>query len=114
MRWATCTENPVETEAHNPQKSHVVVDTNPMEADASAPRLPTIAASIYCMIMAESWVTMAGTLKAAVRRNCSPKVMGRPSRMRASKPSVSFALFSMCGHWIFRMGFAGTPPTIVR
>ena len=50
---ATCTENPVAAALHVPQKSHVVVDTSPMLAAASAPRRPTIAASMYCMAMAE-------------------------------------------------------------
>ena len=48
--WATCTEKPVAAEVHIPQKSHVVVDTRPIDAEASAPRLPTIDASIYCMM----------------------------------------------------------------
>ena len=90
IRWATCTEKPVDAAAQSPQKSHVVVDTHPIEAEAFAPRLPTIAASMYCMTMAESWVTMAGTLNATVRRNCSPDVIGRPSRIRASRWSVFF------------------------
>ena len=90
IRWATCTEKPVDAAAQSPQKSHVVVDTNPIEAEAFAPRLPTIAASMYCMTMAESWVTMAGTLNATVRRSCSPDVIGRPSRIRASRWSVFF------------------------
>ena len=36
IRWATCTEKPVDAAAQSPQKSHVVVDTSPMEADAEA------------------------------------------------------------------------------
>ncbi len=51
--WATCTEKPVAAALSNPQNSHVVVETRPMEAEASAPRLPTIEASIYCMAMAD-------------------------------------------------------------
>jgi len=31
---------------HTPLKSHVVVDTSPMDAEAFAPRLPTIEASM--------------------------------------------------------------------
>ena len=38
IRWATCTEKPVDAAAQSPQKSHVVVDTNPIEAEAFAPR----------------------------------------------------------------------------
>ena len=37
IRCATWTENPVAAAAHNPQNSHVVVETNPMEAAAFAP-----------------------------------------------------------------------------
>lgn len=46
IRWATCTENPVAAAVHTPLKSHVVVDTSPMDAEAFAPRLPTIEASM--------------------------------------------------------------------
>lgn len=41
--------NPIAAAAHIPQNSQVVVETNPMEAAAFAPRLPTIEASMYCM-----------------------------------------------------------------
>lgn len=94
MRWATCTEKPEAAATHSPQKSQVVVDTNPMAA-ASAPRLPTIAASMYCMMMYETWVTTAGMLSRAVSSNCCPGVMGLPSLMRESKPLVlsCFCLF---------------------
>ena len=51
------------TAAHSPQNSHVVVDTNPMEADAFAPRLPTIEASIYCIAMEDNWAITAGALR---------------------------------------------------
>ena len=46
IRWATYTENPVAAAVHTPLKSHVVVDTSPMDAEAFAPRLPTIEASM--------------------------------------------------------------------
>ena len=63
IRCATCTENPVAAAAHSPQNSHVVVDNNPMEADAFAPRLPTIEASIYCIAMEDNWAITAGALR---------------------------------------------------
>ena len=66
IRWAIWTENPVAQADRIPQKSHVDVETRPMAADASAPRLPTIDASMYCMAMAEIWATIAGKLKSAV------------------------------------------------
>lgn len=87
--WATCTEKPVAAAVQSPQKSHVVVDTSPMEAEASAPTRPTMAASIYCMMMEDSCAMMAGTLSSTVRRNCCRKVIGRPSRIRSSSLSVS-------------------------
>lgn len=76
--WATCTEKPVEQAEHKPPKSHVVVVTNPMEAEASAPRLPTIEASIYCMTMEENWATTAGTLNHAASSSLSRRVISLP------------------------------------
>ena len=81
MRWATCTENPVAAAAHKPQNSHVVVDTNPMEAAAFAPKLPTIDASMYCMAIDDTCAMMAGTLRYTVKRNCCPSVSRLPSRI---------------------------------
>lgn len=81
---------------HTPPKSHVVVETSPIEADASAPRCPTIAASIYCMTMDESWAITAGTLSNTVSRIRWANVIGLPSRIRASKASVRFACRSVC------------------
>jgi hypothetical protein len=43
-----------------PQKSHRLVETSPTAAESSAPRRPTIAASIYCIIMLDSWAIIAG------------------------------------------------------
>ena len=85
IRCATWTENPVAAAAHNPQNSHVVVETNPMEAAAFAPRLPTIEASIYCMAMEDTCAIIAGTLRYAVRRNCCPSVILFPSRISDNK-----------------------------
>ena len=88
IRCATCTEKPVAAATHNPQKSHVVVETKPIAADSSAPRLPTIAASIYCMTMEESCAIIAGTLNCTVRRNCWDRVIGLPSRIMARRASL--------------------------
>ena len=101
-RCATCTENPVAAALHVPQKSHVVVDTNPMEAAASAPSRPTMAASMYCMAMAEICATMLGMLNSTVRRNCCRKVIGCPLRMSSSR----LFLFSV---FIRRKGTAFSP-----
>lgn len=51
MAWATCTAKPVDTAEHRPLNSQVVVETSPMEAEAFAPKLPTMAASMYCITM---------------------------------------------------------------
>ena len=60
--WATCTEKPVAMAAPIPFISQVLEDTSPIAADALAPRLPTIAESIYCIIMVLIWVRIAGML----------------------------------------------------
>lgn len=60
---ATWTENPTTAALHSPPNSHVVLETSPMAAVAFAPRLPTIAASIYCMMVELIWARTAGMLK---------------------------------------------------
>ena len=98
MACATWTEKPVAAAEHNPENSHVEVDTSPMEAEASAPRLPTMDASIYCMAMEENCAKMAGTLSNTVRCSCCRSVMGRFSRIRSRRLSVlvlSWSGFSM-------------------
>ena len=52
-----------------------------MEAEAFAPKLPTMEASMYCMAMDDSCAMMAGALSKAVSRSCCPHVSFRPSRM---------------------------------
>ena len=93
MQCATCTEKPMAAAEHSPPNSHVLVDIRPMDADAFAPRLPTIEASMYCMAMDDSCVIMAGMLSSTVRWICSLRVSGLPSRMRASRRSVVPVLF---------------------
>lgn len=46
IKWAACTLKPIETEPTSDPKSQVAGSTRPMEAEASAPRLPTIEASM--------------------------------------------------------------------
>ena len=53
-RWATCTEKPIVTIEHMPQKNHSDELMRPTEADGSAPKRPTMLASIYCMRMLDS------------------------------------------------------------
>lgn len=62
MQCATWTAKPVEAALHKPLNSQVVVETRPIEAEALAPRLPTIAASIYCITMEDNCATIAGIL----------------------------------------------------
>lgn len=81
IRCATCTEKPVAAAPHKPENSHVLVDTSPMEADASAPRCPTMEASIYCITMEESWAITAGTLSSIARRSFCPVVIASPRRI---------------------------------
>lgn len=76
IRWATWTEKPVAREMHMPPSSQVEVDTRPMEAEALAPRLPTMAASMYCMAMELICARMAGTLSVSTCTNCSLQVSG--------------------------------------
>ena len=67
---ATCTENPVTAAVHHPPSSHVELETKPMEAEALAPRLPTMAASMYCIMVVLSCARTAGTLKLTTICNC--------------------------------------------
>lgn len=70
--------------------SHVVVSTSPMAAEAEAPRLPTIEASIYCIIVVVSWASMAGVARLSTSRACWENVIGAPLRIIAR--SMSFLL----------------------
>ena len=60
MRWATWTEKPLPQAPQKPPRSHMQVDTRPMDAPAAAPRCPTIDVSMYCIITKDSWARMAG------------------------------------------------------
>lgn len=68
--WEACTENPVVKAEHIPQNNHRLVDTSPIAAESSAPRRPTIAASMYCIKMLDNCAIMAGNDKEAVNFNC--------------------------------------------
>lgn len=59
---APCTEKPDAAAIHSPPNSHVLVDTIPIEVEASAPNPPTIAVSIYSIMMEVSCAGMAGML----------------------------------------------------
>ena len=75
----------------------------PMEADASAPMLPTIDASMYCIMVVVSCARMAGVLSCSTSRACCPSVMGFFCRMSDSSWSLLSVLL------ICVMGF-GAPP----
>ena len=53
-----------------PPSSQVLVETRPIAADAFAPRLPTMAESMYCITMEEICVKIAGMLSCHTRRIC--------------------------------------------
>ena len=53
-----------------PFRSHVLVETRPMAADAFAPSLPTIAESMYCMTMVVICVRIAGRLSRKTSASC--------------------------------------------
>ena len=89
IRWATWTEKPVAREMHMPPSSQVEVDTRPMEAEALAPRLPTMAASMYCMAMELICARMArraAPLRAADRRSSRPHCRGWREKCPAHSP----------------------------
>ena len=58
--------------------SHIVVSISPIEADACAPMLPTIDASMYCIIVVVSCARIAGVARNITSRACSPSVIGLP------------------------------------
>ena len=68
-----------------PPISHPVVSTNPMAAEARAPRCPTIEASMKNMMVAEICARMLGILRLTMSHSFSRCVMVRPSRMAAIK-----------------------------
>ena len=101
MEWATWTENPTVTAEHIPQNSHRDVETRPTAAESSAPRRPTIAASMYCIRMLESWASIAGQDSEAVRRRSCVVVSGRPERI--IEMSAIIACF-LCGDVVILWG----------
>ena len=58
-------------EMHKPPINHVDVETRPIAAEALAPRLPTMAASMYCIAMELSSAKIAGMLSAITCIICS-------------------------------------------
>ena len=71
MSCAVWTEKPLAIEMQSPLRSQVEVDTRPMEAEACAPKLPTMAESMYCIAMELSSARIAGTLRAITFPICT-------------------------------------------
>ena len=84
MYWAACTVKPVQQARRSPPKSQVLEATRPMDADAEAPRLPTIEESMYSMTTSVICARIAGMESCMIRRSCSPPVRGSPFRRRSS------------------------------
>ena len=82
---ATCTEKPDATARMTPPKSQVLEETSPMAAEAPAPRTPTMAASIYCMMISEICARMAGMLRRYTKEIRSPRDISSFLRIRAVK-----------------------------
>lgn len=71
-----------------PPNSQIVVDTSPIEAESSAPRQPTIDASIYCITIDDNCASTAGKLSKNVSLNCCPKVNSCPVLIKAKRASL--------------------------
>ena len=81
MKCATCTEKPIFAAEASPPISHPVVSTSPMEAEALAPRCPTIEASMKNITVAEICARMEGILRLTMSQSFSRWVIVRPSRI---------------------------------
>ena len=88
MKWAVCTEKPIEAAPASPPKSQMVLSTKPMAAGASAPRLPTIAWSMKNIITFVICAKIDGMLNKPIRLSISPRVMSSPERILPSRNSV--------------------------
>ena len=61
MAWATCTAKPEAQPEAIPPKSQVEEETRPIEAEAAGPKEPTMAASMYSIIISPIWARMPGS-----------------------------------------------------
>ena len=68
--------------------SHAVDSISPMLAEASAPKCPTMPASMKNIITVVICANIDGTLKLTMSRSFSPCVMGNPLRMLANNLSL--------------------------
>ena len=74
------TEKPIPIAIASPPKSHVEEDTRPIAAEPSAPSLPTIDASIYCMTIVEICARIAGILSFRIITHSWRTRSGAPCR----------------------------------
>ncbi|MDE6257506.1 MAG: hypothetical protein K2M53_03890, partial [Muribaculaceae bacterium] len=78
-----------------PQKSQRLVETSPTAAEGSAPKRPTIAASIYCIKMLDSCAMIAGHARRAVKDSRWRNVNGCPDDMSSIfKTIIPFLILS--------------------
>ncbi len=92
MLCAACIEKPAATAPHTPPKSHVELDTSPIEADAPAPRLPAIEASVYCIITEVTCAIIAGILRKNTSCDCSFPERLPPLFILSSKSSLTIKI----------------------
>ena len=88
MKWATCTEKPIDAAAVTLLTNQVVLSTKPIDADGLVPKCPTIDASMKNISTVVIWARIDGILNCTIKLSFSPFVMTLPSRMLASSASV--------------------------
>ena len=90
MKWAVCTEKPIEAAPASPPKSQMALSTKPMAAGASAPRLPTIAWSMKNIITLVICANIEGILNKYIKLSFSAFVIASPLRILPSSMSLFF------------------------
>ena len=88
MKWETCTEKPIDAALITLPISHVVDSTKPILAEASAPRCPTMEASMKNIMTVVIWANIEGILKLTISLSFSFCGMGWPLRMFANSASL--------------------------
>lgn len=88
MKWATCTEKPMDAATVTLPNSQVVLSTKPIDADGLVPKCPTIDASMKNISTVVIWARMDGMLNCTIKLSFSPFVITLPSRMLANSASV--------------------------
>ena len=88
MKWATCTEKPMETAVEILPQSHVDDSISPIAAEARVPRWPTMAASMKNISTVVICANIEGMLKSTIRLNISLRVISSWPRIFASNISL--------------------------